>query len=252
MNNIFVSIIVPYYKKSKYIDKTISSILQQTYKNFEIIIIDDELSNESSSILEKIKKLDTRINVFLNQENIGAGPSRNYAINFCKGNFIAFCDSDDVWAPEKLTRQLKIMTELNLEFSHTSYEIIDEKNQKKGFRKAEKSLSFKKLLNSCDIGLSTVVIKKELFENKKYRFGKTKTKEDYILWLLLAKNGIKISGIDENLTFWRKSKNSLSSSSIQKIIDGYKVYRHYLHYNWLKSLFFLILLSINYMLKKIK
>ena len=144
------------------------------------------------------------------------------------------------------------MSELNLEFSHTSYEIIDEKNRKKGFRKAEKFLSFKKLLKSCDIGLSTVVLKKKLFENEKYRFGKTKTKEDYILWLLLAKNGIKISGIDENLTFWRKSKNSLSSSSIQKIIDGYKVYRHYLHYNQLKSLFFLILLSINYMLKKIK
>ena len=144
------------------------------------------------------------------------------------------------------------MNTSNLEFSFTSYEIINNKNEKIGLRKAEKNLSFKKLRNSCDIGLSTVIIKKNIFDNEKFRFGKTKTKEDFILWLMLAKNGISINGIDECLTSWRKNSKSLSSSSIQKIIDGYKVYRNYLHYGRIKSFFFLIILSLNFMLKNIR
>ena len=96
------------------------------------------------------------------------------------------------------------------------------------------------------------MIQKNIFNNEKFRFGRTKTKEDFILWLILAKNGIEILGIQECLTSWRKNSASLSSSSIQKIIDGYKVYRNYLYYSRLKSLFFLIILSLNFMLKKIK
>ena len=97
-----------------------------------------------------------------------------------------------------------------------------------------------------------MIIKKELFNEKKFRFGKTKTKEDYILWLILAKNGIKIIGIKECLVSWRKNSESLSSSNIQKIIDGYKVYRNYLQYNRTKSLYLLIILSVNSMLKKFR
>ena len=147
---------------------------------------------------------------------------------------------------------MKFMKDCNLEFSFTSYEIINNDNLKIGFREAQKNLSFKQHRNSCDIGLSTVMIQKNIFNNEKFRFGKTKTKEDFILWLLLAKNGIQISGIKECLVSWRKSSGSLSSSFFQKIIDGYKVYRDYLHYSRIKSFFFLIILSVNYMLKKIK
>ena len=82
--------------------------------------------------------------------------------------------------------------------------------------KLKKNLSFKQLRNSCDIGLSTVIIQKNVFNNEKFRFGKTKTKEDFILWLLLAKNGIQISGIKECLVSWRKSSGSLSSSFYSK------------------------------------
>jgi len=199
-----------------------------------------------------MKKLDVRIRVFKNKKNLGAGQSRNDAINFCRGQYIAFCDCDDLWRQNKLEKQMKFMKDCNLEFSFTSYEIINKNNLKIGFREAQKNLSFKQLRNSCDIGLSTVIIQKNVFNNEKFRFGKTKTKEDFILWLLLAKNGIQISGIKECLVSWRKSSGSLSSSFIQKIIDGYKVYRDYLYYSRIKSFFFLIILSVNYMLKKIK
>lgn len=247
-----ISIIMPYYKKSQFIGASINSILNQSFQKFEIIIIDDELSENSFEVLANIKKLDPRIKVFRNKKNLGAGQSRNNAISFSEGEYIAFCDCDDLWKQKKLEKQIKFMQNNSLEFSFTSYEIIDSNNLRIGFRKAQKNLSFKQLRNSCDIGLSTVIIKKSVFKNEKFRFGKTKTKEDFILWLILSKNGIEISGIEECLSSWRKNTGSLSSSNIQKLIDGYTVYRNYLYYSRLKSFFFLIILSINFVLKKIK
>ncbi len=247
-----VSIIMPYYKKSSYIDETINSILNQTFKEFEIIIVDDELNEDSLKVLNDIKQLDKRINIFKNKKNLGAGQSRNNAINLCNGEYIAFCDCDDLWKSNKLEKQLKIMHKLNLEFSHTSYEIIDKKSSKIGYREAKENLSFLQLQKSCDIGLSTVVLKKNLFDNQKFRFGEIKTKEDYILWLSLAKNDIRIFGIKDYLVSWRKSKDSLSSSTFQKFFDGYRVYKDYLHYSRLKSLYYLFILSLNFILKRLK
>tara|TARA_B100001057_G_C22817042_1_gene937877 strand:+ start:1329 stop:2075 length:747 start_codon:yes stop_codon:yes gene_type:complete len=247
-----ISIVMPYYKKSQFIYKSVESILNQTYQKFEIIVIDDELSEKSSIVLEIVKNLDSRIKVYKNEKNLGAGQSRNNAISYCTGEYIAFCDCDDLWKPQKLDKQLQFMKEHNSRFSFTSYEIINNENQKIGSRQAQKNLSFKQLRNSCNIGLSTVIIRRDVFNNKKLRFGKTKTKEDFILWLLLAKNGVEISGVKEYLVSWRKNSASLSSSNVQKIIDGYRVYRNYLHYGKAKSFFFLIILSLNFMLKKIR
>ena len=247
-----VSIIMPYYKKSSYIDETVNSILNQTFEKFEIIIIDDELSENSSKVLSRINQLDKRVNILKNKKNLGAGQSRNNAIKLCNGEYIAFCDCDDKWKSNKLEVQLKIMQKLNLEFSHTSYEIIDKKNSKIGYREAQENLSFSQLQKSCDIGLSTVILKKDLFDNQNFRFGEIKTKEDYILWLSLAKKNIKLFGIKDCLASWRKSKDSLSSSTFQKLYDGYKVYKDHLHYSRLKSLYFLLILSLNFILKRFK
>ena len=155
-----VSVIMPYFKKEKYFEQSVNSVLSQSYKNFEVIIIDDELSLQSKNLLSKISQIDARIKIISNPTNLGAGLSRNNGIKFSNGEFIAFCDCDDLWKKNKLEEQIKFMNTSNLEFSFTSYEIINNKNEKIGLRKAEKNLSFKKLRNSCDIGLSTVIIKK--------------------------------------------------------------------------------------------
>ena len=245
-----VSIIIPYYKKELFIEETIKSILSQSYQDFEILIINDEISLNSTKILQKISNLDSRINIINNKENLGAGESRNQGINHSKGDFIAFCDSDDLWKKTKLKLQINFMKKFNLDFSFTSYEIIDENKNFISIRNAKDIINFNKLRNSCDIGLSTVVIKKNIFDNSKYKFAKIKTKEDYVLWLMLAKNNIELRGFKEILTSWRRNKNSLSSSVYQKLKDGYKVYRVYLGYGTLRSLFCLTILSINYILKK--
>ena len=245
-----VSIIIPYYKKEFFIEETIKSILIQSYQNFEILIIDDEINLAASKVLEKISSLDSRIKIITNEKNLGAGESRNVGINFSKGDYIAFCDSDDLWKEQKLEVQLSFMKKNELNFSFTSYEVIDENKNFIRTRNVDDVVDFTKLRNSCDIGLSTVLMKRNIFDNREYRFAKIKTKEDYVLWLTLAKNNIKLRGLKNILTSWRKNKNSLSSSIYQKLKDGYKVYRVYLGYSMLRSLFYLTILSINYILKK--
>ena len=245
-----VSIIIPYYKKEFFIEETIKSILIQSYQNFEILIIDDEINLAASKVLEKISSLDSRIKIITNDKNLGAGESRNVGINFSKGDYIAFCDSDDLWKEQKLEVQLSFMKKNELNFSFTSYEVIDENKNFIKTRNADDIVDFIKLRNSCNIGLSTVLMKRNIFDNREYRFAGIKTKEDYVLWLTLAKNNIKLRGLKNILTSWRKNKNSLSSSIYQKLKDGYKVYRVYLGYSTLRSLFYLTILSINYILKK--
>lgn len=246
----FVSIIMPYYKKNFYIEETINSIINQSYQKFEIILIDDELSIESGEVLKKIKKKDERIKIINNKNNLGAGESRNAGIKIAQGEYIAFCDCDDLWNRDKLKDQLYFMKNLNIDFSFTSYEIINDNGKMIGHRNATYSLTFEKLLLSCDIGLSTVICKKKLFDNENYFFPKIKTKEDFVVWLKLLKDGVEVKGLDKNLTSWRKLNNSLSSSSLQKIFDGYKVYRYYLKFNIFKSFMHLFLLSINYLIKR--
>ena len=141
------------------------------------------------------------------------------------------------------------MKKFNLNFSHTSYDIINEKNKIIGDFKVNENLTYNDLLKSCDIGLSTVIIKKSLLINNK--FNSFKTKEDYSLWLKLSKKGIKIGGLNIKLSNWRKVKNSLSESIVQKLFDGFKVYYISEKKGFLASLFFVFRLSLYSIRKKI-
>ena len=243
-----VSIIMPYFKKKKYVKYSVLSVLNQTFKNFELIIVYDNETSDELKFINKIKKLDKRIKVIKNKFNIGAGLSRNVGIDHSKGAYLAFLDADDLWHKNKLFAQIKFMRKKNIEISHTSYEIIDDDLAIRGTRQA-KLMNYKKLIKSCDIGLSTVIIKKSLIKN--LRFPNLKTKEDYVLWLEIAKKGKTIHALNTKLTQWRKSKNSLSASVVRKLTDGYYVYRHHLKFSVIKSLYSLLVLSINF-LKKTK
>ena len=139
------------------------------------------------------------------------------------------------------------MKQHKIKISHTSYYIINYNNKIIGQRKA-KDLSHKQLLRSCDIGLSTIILDKRLIKNNT-KFASIKTKEDYVLWLQITLNEKKIYALLNSLTKWRKLDNSLSSSKFQKIKDGYLVYRKYMKFSQVKSIFYLGLLSINFLLK---
>jgi len=245
-----VSIITPYYKKKIYIELAINSVLQQTYKNFELIVIYDDENKEDLSFLKKIIRKDKRIKLFINKKNLGAGRSRNLGLKLSKGRFIAFLDSDDLWLKNKLKKQIFFMKKNLIDISHTSYHIINFENKIIGNRRA-KDMSHKQLLHSCDIGLSTVILTKRIITNK-IKFANIKTKEDYVFWLKITLNENKIFALRSNLTKWRKLEDSLSSSKLQKISDGYLVYKKYMNFNSIKSFIYLVLLSVNYVLKELK
>ena len=245
-----VSVITPYYKKKKYIELAIDSVLQQTYKNFELIIIYDDQNKEDSSFLKKIIKKDKRIKLFINKKNLGAGRSRNKGIKLSKGSLIAFLDADDLWLHNKIQKQIFFMKKNAIDVSHTSYHIINSDNKIIGSRRA-KDMNHKLLLNSCDIGLSTVILNKKIITNK-MKFANINTKEDYVLWLKFTLDDNIIFALKSNLTKWSKLDDSLSTSKIQKLYDGYLVYRKYMNFSLIKSFISLLLLSFNYLLKELR
>ena len=142
------------------------------------------------------------------------------------------------------------MKDSNTDFSFTDYEIINENGKKIGFRKAEKIVNLNKLLKSCDIGLSTVILSKKFFDDRKFQFATIKTKEDFVLWIKLLRKQCKNVRFKWDTNLLEKTKGSLSSSTLQKLSDGYKVYRLYLRFSVIKSLAYVLILSINFLLKK--
>ena len=243
-----VSIIIPYYKKREYITSTLNSVLKQTYKNLEIIIIYDDQDKEDLELMKKLIKLDTRIILIINKKSLGAGLSRNYGIKKCKGKYVSFIDADDIWKKKKLELQIEFMKKKNFLISHTNYETIDKENNVINLKTARNFNNVNDLIKSCDIGLSSVVVKKKIL-TKGCLFANLKTKEDFVLWLRILKKNIKIGGLQKNLMCWRKLDNSLSSSVLQKIKDGYFVYNKFMKFNFFKSLYFLFLLSLNSLFK---
>ena len=244
-----VSIVIPYYRKKEYIKQSINSVLNQTYKNFEIIIIYDDEELIEWNYLKSIIRSNKKIKLIRNKKKLGAGLSRNKGIKLSKGKYIAFLDSDDYWNKNKLKAQINFMNFNKYSISHTTYQIINQNNKKISIRRARSFFKIQDLLYSCDIGLSTVVLKRNLFSNN-IKFPNIKTKEDFILWLKILKKKIPIVALDKNLSCWRKLNNSLSSSTIQKIFDGFKVYHVYMNYGIFRSILNLIFLSVNFLKKK--
>jgi teichuronic acid biosynthesis glycosyltransferase TuaG len=243
-----ISIIIPFYKKKDYIDQTVNSIFKQSYKNFELILIYDDPDKSDLKYVKKILKKIKRKKIIINSHNIGAGLSRNLGILKAKGRYISFIDGDDIWKKDKLKNQILFMLDKKLDFCFTSYSIINKKNTIIKFIKAKKYIDYKDLIKSCDIGLSTVMLKKKLL--KKTKFPKIKTKEDYILWLKLSKKNIKMMGLDQTLVLWRKLDNSLSSSVFQRVKDAFYVYNTFLNFNFTKSTYHIFLMSFNFLRKR--
>ena len=244
-----ISVIMPYYNKKNYFLKSINSVLKQTYTNLEILIIYDDQDRDDLKYIESCVKNDLRVKIIFNDNNKGVAYSRNKAISIACGEYIAFLDCDDYWEANKIELQLNFMLTHGYDFSHTTYQVINYNGKIVSTIRARETLKYKKLLKSCDIGLSSVILKRELLSDMK--FPELKTKEDFVLWLGLAKKSVDLVGFDKPLMFWRKTPNSLSSSIFQKLKDAFKVYHLYEKKNFFYSIFYVIRLSIYALFKKI-
>tara|TARA_B100001057_G_scaffold500955_1_gene619160 strand:- start:513 stop:1274 length:762 start_codon:yes stop_codon:yes gene_type:complete len=244
-----ISVIMPFYKKREYFSQSFESVINQTYDNIEILVIYDDTDQNDLEFIQKFIHNERRASLIINNENLGAAKSRNIAIKKSKGKYLAFIDCDDVWLLNKLELQYKYMKDNKFRITHTNYKIIDYKNKILGENLSKEKLTYRELINSCDIGLSSVMALKEVFNLSEFKH--IKTKEDYALWLELTRKGENFFCMKESLTLWRKSKNSLSSSFKDKIINGFIVYNKFEKKNLLLSIFLVINLGLHYIKKSV-
>ena len=185
-NNELVSIVIPVYNAEKYLAKTLDSAINQTYKNIEIIAVNDCSKDASLQILNEYAQKDNRIKVYSNPENLRVAKTRNFAISKASGKYIAFLDADDIWHADKLQQQISIMQDQNLPLTYTAIQFINDDGEYTGqvFNVPEK-VDFKKLLKQNVITLSSAVILRELLPDPV--FHNDELHEDFILWLELLK-----------------------------------------------------------------
>jgi teichuronic acid biosynthesis glycosyltransferase TuaG len=243
-----ISIIVPYYRKKFYFRSTFKSITSQSYKNYEIIIIYDDADLSELNFIKKIINYNKNTKILINKKNLGVARSRNRGIKYSTGDYVAFIDSDDIWMKNKLKKQIFFMQNNNLDFSFSSYFITSSNLKILGLVEASNIINHKDLRYSCEIGLSTVVIKKKILKNN--YFPNISTKEDYALWIKLSKK-ITLVGYNKFLTKWRKTKNSLSSNFFLKFKNLYLINRSFFKDNLFFSVFYIFIYSFFYVSKSL-
>ena len=209
MDNQKVSIISPVYNSERFIRQTIDSVLQQSYTDFEFIIIDDNSQDSSSDIIDSYK--DKRINIIRLKENVGAGAARNEGIKRADGRYIAFLDSDDVWHKEKLKKQIDFMTSENVTFCFSSFYLIDDQGSKiSKYRKALEKVDYKMMLKNNYIGCLTAIY--DCNTLGKIYMPMERKRQDWGLWLRILSETKEARSIPEPLAYYRVRKDSLSSN----------------------------------------
>ena len=216
-----VSIIVPMFNSESYISKTIDSVLNQTYKDFELILVDDCSKDNTGQVVNEYVKRYKNVRYICLEHNSGAAVARNVGLKDAKGRFIAFLDSDDIWDSKKLEKQLSFMKENKYSFTFSSYDIINEAGKSIGGKIDIKSkITYKDLLTKTMIATPTVIIDRDRVGN--ITMPLRRTGQDYAFWLLLLRTN-DAYGIDEVLVHVCKRKNSLSKRKLQNIKDVWEV-----------------------------
>lgn len=221
--NDLVSIIMPSYNTAKFISESIESVLNQTYSNWELIIIDDCSKDNTDEVVSKYLS-DDRIKYFKNDNNCGAALSRNKALREAKGKWIAFLDSDDLWENNKLEMQIKFMTDNNYYFSYTNYCEIDEESKEIGkMITGPKKVTKRRMFNYCWMGCLTVMYDAE--KVGLIQIADIKKNNDYAMWLQVCKK-TNCYLLKENLAQYRKRTGSISNHSYKALIKWhYRLFR---------------------------
>lgn len=225
MNNL-VSIITPTFNSEKYIEKTIKSVQNQTYQDWEMIIVDDFSTDKTCAIVKEISKDDRRIRLFEQNRNTGAAMARNRALSSCLGRFIAYLDADDIWMQDKLEKQVKFMLQNGYGFTCVSYEVIDDigNSLNKYIHMLPKTdyIGFltNNLLQTVGIMVDTSIIDKKYLVMPDMR-----RRQDAATWLQILKAGYKCYGLNEILAKYRRAEASLSSNKIKAIKGVWHLYR---------------------------
>lgn len=236
MSEKLVSIITPTYNCGRFIARTIDSVQAQTYQNWEMIIVDDRSQDNTAEIVAKYMEKDPRIQYHLLDVNSGAAVARTEAMKLAKGAYMAFLDSDDIWMPDKLERQIKWMNAHGYAFSCTAYAQIDEEDNplNRTIKTIEKT-NYNRLLLDCPVGNSSVVYDVERMG--KFEVPNIRKRNDDALWLQMLKKEKYIWGMPDVLMQYRIRKNSISSNKLKVIKYHWILYREIEHLSVFRSVF---------------
>lgn len=236
-----VSIITPLYNSKAFIAETISSVLKQTYTNWELLLIDDCSTDNTLEVVAEFLLKNPNIKLIKNNSNSGAAISRNKGIAEAKGDFIAFLDADDLWKPKKLEKQINFMQTENCEVCFSSYEQIDEAGKPVNkLVKALPVLDYNTLLKTNYIGNLTGIYNAKVLG--KIEAPNLRKRQDWLLWLAaIKKSGKPAKSVQESLAYYRVREGSISSNKIELLKHNYLVYRKGLGFSAIKSLYRMLL-----------
>ena len=234
-----VSIVVPVYNAANYIENTIEMVCRQTYKDWELILVDDASRDESAQIIESyIKNQGKRIRLIRKKVNQGAAEARNTGIDASSGRYIAFLDADDVWDPEKLEKQVAYMERTGAAFCFHAYEFGDENANPTGkIVHVPEKLKYKQALSRTIIFTTTVMFDTEKIDMEIIHMPNVPS-EDTATWWRILKSGYEAYGLDENLAIYRRPARSLSSNKLEAIRRIWFLYRNIAGLSVAKSLFY--------------
>lgn len=239
METSLVSIITPSFNSERFIAETIRSVQNQTHQNWEMIIVDDCSTDKTVSIIEQFVINDSRILFFQLEKNSGAGIAREMALSKVKGGYISFLDSDDLWKPLKLEKQLQFLKENKTSFTFSFYDCIDEVGNSLNKRvEAPRNLSYSQLFFCNYVGNLTGIYEVNYFG--KIAISSTRKRQDWMVWLTILKKTRKAKPVPESLAYYRIRNNSLSASKVDLLKHNFAVYRTFHGFNYVSSMFIMI------------
>lgn len=231
-----VSIIMPSYNAEAVIAHSIDSVLSQTYTAWELIITDDNSSDSTCEIVREYINKDERIKLLRLEGNSGAGIARNNSIRHANGRFIAFLDSDDMWCPEKLEKQIKFMLDNAYALTYTQYRKIDDVGNITGIIHPPERVNYRELLKSNVIGCLTAVYDTKILG--KVFMPTIRKRQDMALWLNILKTIDYAWCLPEELALYREGHESLSSNKVKILATQWDFYRNHLRFNVIKTAWF--------------
>lgn len=231
MNPDLISIIVASYNCAAFLGDTIDSIRAQSYLHWELLITDDASTDETVALVRKYQALDSRIKLFCLTENSGTAMARNHSIHKAQGRFLAFCDSDDYWAPTKLEEQRAFMLENDCVFSYTDYYEFDVSGICR-YVSFPSRIDYFYLLRDC-VGCLTVMY--DAGRIGKFYMPLLRKRQDWGMWLTIIRQCKVACGISRPLAYYRVRKNSLSSDKLRLVKYNVDVYRRVLGFSRVKA-----------------
>lgn len=253
MKEELVSIIVPVYNAEKFLNDTINTVLKQTYENWELILVNDCSKDNSVKIIKEYQKNDKRIKLVNNKENSGAAISRNNGIDKSKGKYLCFLDADDLWDKNKLKKQIKFMKKLDCEFSFTGYEFADEKGKPNGTKVfIPEKINYRQALKNTTIWTSTVMFDMTKLTKEEIHMPNVKRGQDTATWWKVLKNITNAYGLNEILSYYRRTSDSLSANKLTALKRTWNLYRNVEHLNVFYSLYNFVWYCFNAVKRRIK